>query len=171
MYNELELWVLPNLPLMIPSSLPPLHLNMFSPKTPGIFPLILWMEHLPSETHLGRNWVLLPSGSPSSLRAYWMTLNCPVKCSDFELPSRLLCRRNFSRDLDLLVRSQPINISTSLTLSLWCFQLTTAATLPRSQVPSAAEKDTFVLTRWGKKMQTTPPASSTTTDPIKTCSN
>lgn len=36
-YNELELWVLPSLPLMFPPSPPPLHLITFSPK-PAVFP-------------------------------------------------------------------------------------------------------------------------------------
>lgn len=92
-----------------------------------------------------------------------MILNCPIKCFYLTLPWSLLCRRHFSRDLNVLVRSQPTKVSTSLTLSLWCSQLTTAATHCHVPVFPLLQKKAFVLTWWGAKCKQQ--HRSTTRDP------
>ena len=57
----------------------------------------------------------------------------------------------FPEILISLSEVSPLMLALHLTGSLWCFQLKQLPHTPRSLVPSAAEKETFVLTWWGKK--------------------
>ena len=120
----------------------------------------MWDPHSPP-----RGWTPIPYTGKWILNhwttrevPHWMSLNCSMKCICPALPWSLLCQRNFSRDLDFLVRSQPINVSTSLNRIVMVFPTETAAT--HSTFPSSqrCRKRDFCSDLIRKKTQTTTPA-------------